>query len=124
MVDPILRTHPTRTTVNDFLNARRIIRGVKPKRVPIPDHNIIFDKQLPISRYNYPTHAYTKYKIWGHRKDPAGIRHPIYYEETLPTTQPLRIDPTITPTRVERQQFGNVLNHAKINRMKSKSLNI
>lgn len=113
-----------KTYHHSFLDTSKIIRGVKPVyKWPLPQQNLHFDKNIPVQPYNWPAHEYTHYYIQGLRKDPAGVKHVVMYEEDLPTTQPLVIDRSIYPTKVKSFQYGGKLNYDKINREKEKSLN-
>lgn len=67
-----------------ILNNPKIITGIKPAKKNRPDVLFDFDKSKPLGAYNFPTYSYARFKIKGHKRDAAGIKRPIEWEETLP----------------------------------------
>ncbi len=102
-----------KTTHHNFLNGP-LIRGVRPLKAPNPFYKTHFNKGREIGNFNFPTHEYTHHFIKGVRRDPAGIKHPVFYDEILPTTEPLRVPGHIRPTSHKSYQFGRKLNMKSI----------
>lgn len=95
-------------------NPDQIIKGIKPveKNRPYLDR-LIFDKKKPLGPHNFPQFSYAYYKIYGYRKDAAGIRHPVQFTERLPCGQRIRFAkhdyPGIEITGCERIPYGPIL---------------
>lgn len=87
------------------------ITGMKPveKNRPTLDR-LVFDKTKPLGPHNFPVYSYAKYRIYGYKRDAAGMRHPVSWEETLPCGQRIRFNkadyPGIEITRCERAVSG------------------
>lgn len=91
-----------------MLNSSKFITGVKPiKRKETPEdinNEYKFNKGQPLSSMNFPQYSYARYMFHGYKKDAAGIRHPLQWEETLPAGRRIRLKksdyPNITVTKV------------------------
>jgi hypothetical protein len=60
------------------------------KERPYRDSDVLFDKELPITKHNFPLTTYTNWKIYGYKKDPlTGIKRPYWLDKRLPTGRPL-----------------------------------
>lgn len=101
-----------------ILNNQKIITGVKPPKRNRPnltqtDDSLLqtgLDKSKPLGPYNFPTYSYALYRLYGYRKDAAGLKHPVSWEEKLPTGKRVRFNkddyPGITITGCERAVGG------------------
>lgn len=69
-----------------ILDLSQIIKGVRPSKNNQPTYNGgRFDKTLPLGPHNTPISKYTKWKIYGYRKDITGMKTPYWLYKTLPT---------------------------------------
>jgi len=68
-----------------------MITGIKPiKQRPYRDSDAAFNKDLPMGIHNFPLTKYTKWKIYGYKKDRfTGMKRPFWMEKTLPTGRQL-----------------------------------
>lgn len=94
-----------------ILDNQKIITGVKPplrNRPDLPSTGL--DKSEPLGMYNFPTYSYALYRMYGYRKDAAGLKHPVSWEEKLPMGKRVRFNkddyPGITITGCERAVGG------------------
>ena len=62
----------------------KIIQRIKPKVKPT-NRAFDFQKEKPITPYNFPLSRTTTWKAFGYKKDSAGIKRPHWIEKTLPT---------------------------------------
>ena len=67
------------------------------------DAGFKFNKEMPISPHNFPLTKYTKWEIYGYKKDKlTGIRYPYWLDKVLPTGVAL------TPKKVGLDGFYTV----------------
>lgn len=86
-----------------ILDQTEIIKGIKPIKIKPTYNDGRFDKRLPLGPHNYPLTKYTKWEIYGYKKDKlTGIRYPYWLDKVLPTGVPL------TPKKVGLDGFYNV----------------
>ena len=91
-----------------MLNQSNILSGVKPikRNLDLQNRNdeIKFDKGQPLSSLNYPQFSFARYTFHGYKKDAAGLKHPIQWEETMPAGRRITLKksdyPGITVTKV------------------------
>jgi len=60
------------------------------KNKPYRDSDMVFEKEFPITKFNFPLTRYTDWKIYGYKKDPlTGIKRPYWLTKKVPTGKPL-----------------------------------
>jgi len=64
------------------------ITGIKPKIKPT-NRGFQFQKDKPITPYNYPLSQKTKYKIYGYKKDFLGMKTPYWLTAEIATGKQL-----------------------------------
>jgi len=60
------------------------------KEKPYRDSDVLFEKTLPINRFNFPLTKFTDWKIYGYKKDPlTGIKRPYWLTKRIATGRPI-----------------------------------